>query len=314
MKQLCAGMAAFVDEAATLYEGHGEGETIAAQRARYDVYSARFAQARPEGISTEDRTVRVGGHHVPIRIYRSERVSGLRPCILFMHGGGWVLGSIESHDCVAAQFADATGATVISVGYRLAPEHPFPAAFEDCYGVMEAIAQDGAAYGVDGRHIVVAGDSAGGNLAAALALAARNEAGITLAGQVLIYPVLSEAFEMPSHASNADAPMLKTAEMRIFWRHYLDGAEIAQDAYAAPLLAPSFVDLPPAFIATAGFDPARDDGLAYAQRLRHAHVEVAYRCDDDLAHGYLRARGMSPSAANAFTAICAALRDMTAAP
>jgi len=308
---LCPGMAAFVDDVAKIYEGHSASDSIAQQRAQYDVYSAHFAQARPDGIVSEDRTVDVQERQVPVRIYRSATVRGLRPGILFMHGGGWVLGSIGSHDCVAAQIADATGAVVISVEYRLAPEHPFPAAFEDCNGIMLALARDGAAFGVDSGHIVVAGDSAGGNLAAALAIAARDEAGIALAGQVLIYPVLSEAFDMPSHGTNAHAPMLKTAEMRIFWRHYLGGAEIARDVYAAPLLAASVAGLPPAFIATAGFDPARDDGAAFAQRLAHAGVPVTYRCDDDLAHGYLRARGMSPSAAAAFAAICGALAEMT---
>jgi len=310
---LCPGMAAFVEEVAKIYEGHSANETIAEQRARYDLYSARFAQARPAGIVSEDREVAVGARSVRVRIYRARAALGLQPGILFMHGGGWVLGSIGSHDCVAAQIADATGAVVISVEYRLAPEHPFPAAFEDCNGVMLALVRDGAAFGVDSGCLVVAGDSAGGNLAAALAIAARDEAGIALAGQVLIYPVLSEAFNMPSHVTNADAPMLKTADMRIFWRHYLGGAEIARDVYAAPLLATSVAGLPPAFITTAGFDPARDDGDAYAQRLREAGVAVTYRCDDDLAHGYLRSRGMSTSAAAAFAAICAALAEMTAA-
>ena len=309
---LCPGMARFVAETDEIYAGHREHETIAEQRAHYDVYSAHFAQPRPAGLTVEEQTVAVGQQNVPIRIYRPERATGLPlPAVIqYMHGGGWVLGSIASHDCITAEIAHATGAVVVSVDYRLAPEHPFPAAFEDCYGVMEFIAQRGAALGVDASRLVVAGDSAGGNLAAALAIAARNEAGIKLAGQVLIYPVLSDGFEMPSHIENAHAPMLKTSQMRKFWRHYLGGTDTTLNPYAAPLLTASLTNLPRAYIATAGYDPARDDGLAYAQGLRQAHVDAAYICADDLAHGWLRARAMSPSAARAFQALTTAMREM----
>ncbi|MEQ1695638.1 MAG: alpha/beta hydrolase [Hyphomicrobiaceae bacterium] len=312
---LCPGMAQFVAETDAIYAGLGGHETLAAQRAHYDdVYSARFRRTRPAGVTVEDRTVGVRQHNVPIRIYRPERARGLPPppVVQYMHGGGWVLGSIASHDCITAEIAHATGAAVVSVDYRLAPEHPFPAAFEDCYGVMEFIAQSGTELGVDVGRFVVAGDSSGGNLAAALALAARNQAGVALAGQVLIYPVLSDGFEMPSHTENAHAPMLQTAEMRKFWRLYLGGADTTLSPYAAPLLAASFTQLPPAYIATAGYDPARDDGLAYAQGLRQVNVDAAYVCADDLAHGWLRARVMSPSAARAFDGVIAAIRAMVA--
>jgi acetyl esterase len=309
---LCAGMARFVAEVDEIYAGHRGDETLAGQRAQYDVYSARFRRPRPEGLVIEDRTLGVGQHNVAIRIYRPERASGLPlpPVIQYMHGGGWVLGSIDSHDCIAAEIAHETGAVVVSIDYRLAPEHPFPAAFEDCYGVMEFIAQSGEVLGVDSGKFIVAGDSAGGNLAAALALAARSEAGIRLAGQVLIYPVLSGGFEMPSHEENAHAAMLKTADMRQFWRLYLGGEDTTLNPYAAPLLAASFTHLPPAYVATAGYDPARDDGLAYAQGLRQAHVEAEYECAADLAHGWLRARAMSPSAARAFDGVIRAMRAM----
>ncbi len=309
---LCPGMARFVAEVERIYSEHTGHEPIGEQRALYDVYSAQFRQPRPPGLVVEDRTVAVAHHGVPVRIYRPRRAAGepLPPVIQYMHGGGWVLGSIDSHDCITAEIAHATGAVVVSVDYRLAPEHPFPAAFEECYGVMEFVAHNSGELGVDARRFVIAGDSSGGNLAAALALAARNEAGITLTGQVLIYPVLGDGFEMASHEENADAPMLKTADMRTFWRRYLGGTDTTLNPYAAPLLATSLTHLPPAYIATAGYDPARDDGLAYAQGLRQAHVEAAYVCADDLAHGWLRARAMSPSAARAFEGVIAALRGM----
>jgi len=249
---------------------------------------------------------------VPVRIYRppSLKPGQLAPCILYMHGGGWVLGSADTHDCITAEIAESTGAIVVSVDYLLAPEHPFPAGFNQCRAALDMLSREPAAFGIDGRRIAVAGDSAGANLAAALALAVRGEGGPALAAQALIYPVLGTDMSLPSYRQNATAPMLKPEEMAFYWSHYLGGEPLTGNPYAEPRIAADLSGLPPSLIWTAGHDPVRDDGAVYARRLSEAGVPVIYRCAPDLAHGYLRARAMSASAAAEFEALCRELREL----
>ncbi len=309
---LCPGIERFIAEAALAYEGATGTESFGEQRETYASFSHRFRQPRPEGIAVEDAALEAGLGEVPVRIYRPASLAAgkLAPCILYMHGGGWVVGSVDTHDCITAEIAESTGAIVVSVDYNLAPEHPFPAGFDQCCAALAMLARQAHAFGIDAERIAVAGDSAGANLAAAVALAARQEGGPKLAAQALIYPVLGTAWTLPSYRQNATAPMLRTDEMRHYWSLYLGGEPVTDNPYAAPLLAADLSGLPPSLIWTAAHDPVRDDGEVYARRLREAGVAAKYRCAPDLAHGYLRARAMSASAAAEFEALCEALRGL----
>lgn len=309
---LCPGLKRFIAEATEAYADTTGQEALDEQREIYATFSHRFRQPRPESIAVNDAVLSAGLAEVPLRIYRPAASSAGRPlaCILYMHGGGWVVGSVDTHDCITAEIAESTGAVVVSVDYRLAPEHPFPAGLDDCWSTLQMLAHDGGRLGIDPRRIAVAGDSAGANLAAALALAARDSGGPTLIGQALIYPVLGTDLSLPSYRENATAPMLRTDEMKLYWSHYLGGETVTENPYAAPLAAHDVSGVAPALIWTAGHDPVRDDGAHYTERLRAAGVAATYRCAPDLAHGYLRARRMSKSAEAEFEALCRALREM----
>lgn len=309
---LCPGIERFIAEAAEAYAGTTGAEPLADQRALYASFSHRFRRPRPQGVAVEDLALAAGLGEAPVRIYRPATLkeSQLAPCILYMHGGGWVLGSVDTHDCITAEIAEGAGAIVVSVDYLLAPEHPFPAGFKQCRAALHMLSQEGAAFGIDARRIAVAGDSAGANLAAALALAARDGGGPALAAQALIYPVLGTDMDLPSYRQNATAPMLTPQEMEYYWSHYLGGEAAEGNPYAEPLLAADLSGLPPSLIWTAGHDPVRDDGAVYARRLSEAGVRAVYRCAPDLPHGYLRARAISASAAAEFEALRQALRAL----
>jgi acetyl esterase len=199
---------------------------------------------------------------------------------------------------------------VIAVDYRLAPENPFPAAFDDCYAVLCHVAAHAGDFGVDAARMADCGDSAGGNLAAAVALAARDRNGPALAGQILIYPACGLDFDLTSCHENAEAPMLRRDDMVVYWTHYMGGDLSRASCYAAPMLAPHFRSLPPAFICTAQYDPLRDDGRLYGECLRNAGVPVQLRNAPRLIHGWLRARATSDDAKTEFKAICKALKRL----
>ena len=304
---LCPDMVRFLSELGASSLHDQTSQPIAALRQAYEEFSNKCARPRPPGLVIDDHHIGRNENKVCVRVYRPENFSSseLHPCVLFMHGGGWALGSIESHDCVCAELASETGSVVISVDYRLAPEHPYPAALQDCQTVLDHLVQLGKNdWGIDKDRIVVAGDSSGANLAAALALSVRDEAEINLKGQALIYPVLGVDFDLHSYTENADAPMLTAAGMQNYWKHYLGGDLNNADPLAAPLTSSSLENLPPALIMTAHYDPVRDDGAAYAERLSEQGVTTKYRCAPNLPHGYLRARAYSPAAAAEFACFC----------
>jgi acetyl esterase/lipase len=302
---LCTGMRRFVAEVETIYSRVPDDQPIADQRKTYGKVARHYTRRRPAGIRVQDMMVPTErGDTLRIRIYRPvETQRTVSPAILFFHGGGFALGSIESHDCVVAELALAASAVAISVDYRLAPENPFPAAFEDAYAVWQYAVSKAELLGIDPARTIVAGDSAGAALAAAICLKARDLCRRMPAGQLLIYPVLTAMADLPSYEEHADAPMLSADSLAYFWGLYTEAGRHAGNPLAAPLMASDFRGLPPARISTANYDPCRDDGALYAQRLREAGVSVEYRCAARLTHGYLRARAMSPAAAAEFAAL-----------
>jgi acetyl esterase len=240
----------------------------------------------PEPVArAEDRTLPGPAGEIPVRIYAPES-RGPLPAIAYFHGGGFVLGGLDTHDGTCRALANASGAMVVSVDYRLAPEHRFPAAAEDCYAALRFLGERGAELGADPRRLAVAGDSAGGNLAAVAALCARERRGPVLRFQLLVYPVADHRFDTPSYRDNAEGYFLTAAMMRWFWGHYLERAEQGDDPLASPLRAKDLSGLPPALVVTAEYDPLRDEGEAYAARLREAGVPTELRRYAGQIHGF----------------------------
>jgi acetyl esterase len=255
-----------------------------------------FRETRPASTPTPPQigsvrdVVTTGGPvAIPLRVYRPAGVPDTTavPAYIYFHGGGWVIGDLDTHDVICRQLTAASGAGVISVDYRMAPEHKFPAAAEDAWAATQWIAAHAAALGIDPSRLAVGGDSAGGNLAAVVALMARDAGGPAIKLQVLIYPVTDVMRETRTYADFADGYMLTRDSMRWFIAHYLRGKDDASDWRVSPLRAASLAGLPPALIITAGFDPLRDEGEQYAGRLRDAGVMVDYACYGGMVHGFL---------------------------
>ena len=288
------GIRAFLVAGERFYPPDAVNFTMAEQRAFYDRYCAHFRKERPASVVAED--VSLGG--VACRHYRKQGTADA-PVMVYLHGGGFVLGGLESHDDVCAEICDGAGIAVIAVAYRLAPEHPFPAAFEDCWAVLKEVAA---------RHsrIIVGGDSAGGNLAAALALKARDEGGPRLQGQVLIYPGLGGDMTRGSYVTQSHAPGLSTADVIYYRDTYKGGGH----RYAEPLRETDYSGLPPAFLVAAALDPLHDDCNDYAERLRAAGIAAHVREEPLLVHAFIRARNMSAPARQSFDAITAACASL----
>lgn len=232
-----------------------------------------------------DRRIPGPAGEIPVRIYTPVGTAPL-PLLVYFHGGGWVLGSIETHDKICRELANGAGCVVVSVDYRLAPEHKFPAAADDCYAATQWAAAHAAELGADARRLAVGGDSAGGNLAAVVAQMARDRGGPGLVFQLLIYPATAAAFDTPSYRDNAEGYLLTTGDMRWFWDHYLTGPADAANPYASPLRAARLGGLPPALVITAEFDPLRDEGEQYARGLEEAGVPARLTRYDGMIHGF----------------------------
>ncbi|WP_128476862.1 alpha/beta hydrolase [Halorussus pelagicus] len=258
------------------------------------------------GASAED-----SGREIPIRVYRHAALDATdegdpAPVLVYYHGGGWVLGTLDSIDGVCRRLARRGECVVVSVDYRLAPEHPFPAAVEDADAALQWVADHAETFGGDPDRLAVGGTSAGGNLAAVTAMRVRDarrdperdESVPDIARQFLFYPITDYAFDTDSYAENGDGPLLTETDMRWFWDRYLRSEVDGANPYAAPLRAPDLADLPPATVVTCGFDPLRDEGVAYANRLAEAGVEVRHDHHPDQPHGFL-SMSESVSAADA---------------
>ncbi len=229
-----------------------------------------------------------GGDDMTMRVYWPDLVqTDIAPAIMFFHGGGHVIGSLNSHDQVARNLCADTGYLVVSVDYRMGPEHKFPAAPEDCYAATKWVAENTRQLGVDPARIAVAGDSAGANLAAVVAMMARDAGGPDIAFQLLVYPVADYAFDTPSYETYAEgAGILTAAGMNWFRDHYLNGPEDREDWRAAPLRAKDFSNLPPAMVITAECDVLHDEGVALAKALDAAGVPVEHRDYPGMMHGF----------------------------
>jgi len=273
---------------------------------------ARLAGWVYKHLADEPEDVAIVGHHyipgptadLPVRIYRpAEAGSEPTPGLVYFHGGGFVLGNIEICDSFSRALANRTGCTVIAVNYQKAPEHKFPMPLDDCYAATQWIIDNAALVGLDPARIGVAGDSSGGNLAAAVTLRARDEQGPKIVYQVLIYPCVQYGWDTPSAKENAEGLSLERAGMEYFWNHYVRGPDDGADPYCSPLLAESHAGLPPALVICAEYDPLRDDGRNYAARLEAAGVPVKLSLYKGMIHGFLWMAGVLDQAKTALDEI-----------
>ena len=275
-------------------EGAPAIETLSPAEARQAVMDALkpLAGQTEEVGRVEDLRIPHSERPIPIRIYTAV-AEGPFPCLVYFHGGGWVVCDLDTHDAVCRAIARRAGAVVVAVDYRLSPEYRFPAAVEDCYAATAWVAANAARLRIDPRRIAVGGDSAGGNLSTVMCLKARDEGGPALALQVLVYPVTNLAsFDTPSYREFAEGYYLTRAEMEWFRGHYLARIEDAQSPYASPLLARDLRGLPPALVITAECDPLRDEGEAYAKRLAEAGVEVTCTRYGGMIHPFFSLGGV----------------------
>lgn len=302
---LDADVRAFVEASERYYPP--EANTWSAERNRrvYDELCEAFRPRWPEGVTSFDGlfecSTRSGG--VPYRRYRwTDAPRKTTAIALYLHGGGFVVGGLESHDDVCADICARTGLEVVSVDYRLSPENVYPAALDDVNAAFVALANEGAP-------IVAVGDSAGGTLAAALCFRRRRVGGPMPVGQVLIYPALGPVRREGSYRERADAPMLRAEDCEYYYGLYsgTDGPERLNDPEFMPLAAEDFANLPPAWVVTADVDPLRDDGRDYCAGLQEAGLLSGWRNEPGLVHGYLRARNLSEKASASFSAIVDAI-------
>jgi acetyl esterase len=264
-----------------------------------------------ETVTTQDRTIPGPGGALPIRVYRARTASAkeLLPALVYFHGGGWVLGNIESHDQTCRYLAQDSGVAVVSVDYRLAPEHPFPAAFEDAVAALRWVADNGEQIGVDQHLLAVGGDSAGGNLAAAVAIWARDRHTPPLRLQLLVYPALDCSTSTDSYARFADGYLLTRESMAWFFDQYVPKVPERTNWRAAPLRAASLAGVTSALVVTAGHDPLRDEGRAYARRLQSEGVPVDFVEFGGMIHGFFGMPAILPASRRGLALAAAALHE-----
>jgi acetyl esterase len=271
-------------------EPEGYAGDLRSARRRLDIGSRVLALPDPGGVRFEDCTVPGGAGERRARIYAPSAEGRPLPALVWFHGGGFVLGSIESHHEVCRELARQAGVIVLSVDYRLAPEHPFPAGLEDAIAATRWVLWEGATLGIDSGAVAVGGDSAGGNLATGTARALRDEARRPVF-QLLVYPPTDATCAQPSQAFFDKGFILTAANIQWFLGHYVTDRAQVTDPRVSPLFAPDLSGLPPAQVITAGFDPLRDEGRAYARRLKDAGVEVDDLCSEGSLHGFLCTAG-----------------------
>jgi acetyl esterase len=300
---------------AFLEAGRPAYETVSPAEAREFYLQARFVSnpEPPELASIEPLAIPSPAGPIPARVYtpvKLRNANGLAPCLVFFHGGGWVIGNLDSHDVACRKLADEGQLIVISIDYRLAPEHKFPAAVNDVVAATKWIAGNAKQLGIDASRLVIGGDSAGGNLAAVVAISARDGSGPAIAGQVLIYPAVDFAMKHPSHSEPETSILLTHSAIKWFTGLYLNGPADGDDWRASPARAATLAGLPPAYVLTAGADPLRDEGDEYAKRLKEAGVAVTYRHFPGQFHGFFTMGRLLPQANVAASEIGAWLRAL----
>jgi len=258
---------------------------VAALRANARERSA--ALPREDVASVRDHRIAVAGGELLVRVFTPRAVAP-RPALVYFHGGGWVTGDVDTHEGICRTLATSAAVVVASVDYRCAPEHTFPTAAEDAYAATRWVAERASELGVDAGRVAVCGDSAGGNLAAAVALMARDRGGPRLSFQVLVYPITDCDFETPSYRENAEGYLLTREGMRWYWDQYVPNAADRTNPYVSPMRAASLAGLPPALVITAEYDPLRDEGEAYARKLGAAGVPVAHTRYPGMIHAFYR--------------------------
>jgi len=265
-----------------------------------------LTQPEPPALAqVQDLSVTGPNGVIPLRLYRPSSTLALLPVLVYFHGGGWVMGDLDTHDTLCRQLALGSGCAVVAVDYRMGPEHRFPAAVQDCLAATRHIATNSPGWGLDGTRMAVGGDSAGGNLAAVVAIARRDDGDLPLALQLLIYPATDMRRNAPSHTSNGQGYLLTQDTMTYFHDHYIAKPEQDLDWRASPLLCPDLSHLPPALVLTAGYDPLRDEGLMYSQRLTEAGNAATHICFERQIHGFIT-MGRVIDEANEAVALCAA--------
>ncbi|MDT5015192.1 MAG: acetyl esterase [Mycobacterium sp.] len=286
------GVASFMR---TMNDGFPAVETMSAQEARAMIAGRRLAVENVNDVAgAADRLVPGPDGDVAVRIYRPHGDGGTRSAVVFCHGGGFVLCDLESHDSFCRAMARNTDSIVVSVDYRLAPEHRGPAAAQDMLAAFCWVVGHASELGIDPAKIVIAGDSAGGNLAAVTALQCREQGGQMPVGQVLIYPVIDPTFDTSSYQAYASGFVNTRAAMQWYWGQYLGGWSLPSPAYlVAPGRASSHAGLPPAIVVTAGLDVLHSEGVAYAEQLRAAKVPVVHRDYPGLFHGFVTIMGFA---------------------
>ncbi|MER7755615.1 alpha/beta hydrolase [Kitasatospora sp. NPDC097643] len=265
-----------------------------------DLADIRATAGRPEPVAAvEEHRIPGPGGELALRLYRPEPAGRRLPALLYLFGGGWTLGSPDTSDAICRRLTNAVGCVTASVGYRLAPEHPFPAALHDCRAALRRLVDHAEQLGIDPDRLAVGGDSAGGNLTAALTLLLRDEGGPALCHQLLVYPNTDHRADTPSLREHDDPLLFNRRSVAWYWGHYLADPADGAHPHASPLRAPSLAGLPPATVITAEYDPLRDEGEQYAEALRAAGVPVDSRRYPGVPHGFFAMTGALDAAAEA---------------
>ncbi len=306
---LDSGMKAFSEALSAATPSDSYTWPLDQQRREWDALCKQFRAARPPNIEVQD----IIANGVPCRVFKPKGYKS-RAGVIYGHGGGWVLGSPETHDDMCAEMAAGADCVVVLMDYRLAPEHPFPAQLEDSIKVWRWMIGQGHTFGIDRTRIIAAGDSAGGQMSVALAMTLREMGLPQVNGMVLIYPALGTDMNTDSYDRNAHSPSLSRDEMTFYWESFLGqpGSPAWRDPKAVPNLALDLTGMPPAYITVAGHDPLHDDGVVFCEKLKRANVACELREEPALAHSYMRARHHSAVAMEGFKAIVAALRQFAA--